>query len=197
MGTSASGDWREPQTTNAPYDHVLVVGVTPSSRVRRSFEHQLSDAISTGSTKASASVFVASDIRARDLSAETVKAMVEKSGADAVLVTRLLARTVTAGISQERVDVKPGETVTVIEEPGMTEIYAANYSLNLEPGELVAKSKATIESTLYDVADNGRIVYVINTNSKFEETDGDALVDITGDIADAVADRLRSDRLID
>jgi hypothetical protein len=196
-GTSATGTWREPRSANAPYAHVLVVGVSPNSRVRRSFEHQLTDAISTGSTRASASVFVASEIGAGALSPQTVRAMVEKSGADAVLVTRLLGRTVTSGMSQERVDVKAGRTVTVIENPGVTEVYAANYSLTREPGELVAKSDAIIETSVYDVADNGRIVYVITTNTKFEEVDGDAIVDITGNMVDAIAARLRSDRLVD
>lgn len=195
-GTSATGTWREPRSASAPYGHVLVVGISPNSRVRRSFEHQLTEAISTGGTRATASIFVASEMGAGALSPETVRAMVEKSGSDAVLVTRLLGRTVTSGMSQERVDVKAGRTVTVIESLGVTEVYAANYSLNKEPGELVAKSKAIIETSVYDVADNGRVVYVITTNTKFEEVDGDALVDITGNLADAIAGRLRSDRLV-
>jgi hypothetical protein len=157
-GTSATGEWREPRSANAPYDHVLVVGVSPNSRVRRSFA---------------------------------------KSGADAVVVTRLLGRSVSSGITQERVDVKAGRTVTVIEQPGMTEVYAANYSLTREPGELVAKSKAIIEATLYDVADSGRAVYVVTVNTRFEETDGDVLVDVTGNLADAIAAELRSNRLVE
>jgi hypothetical protein len=123
--------------------------------------------------------------------------MVAKSGADAVVVTRLLGRSVSSGITQERVDVKAGRTVTVIEQPGMTEVYAANYSLTREPGELVAKSKAIIEATLYDVADSGRAVYVVTVNTRFEETDGDVLVDVTGNLADAIAAELRSNRLVE
>ena len=196
-GTSATGEWKEPRSVNAPYSSVLVVGMAENSRVRRSFEEQLAAYLSAGGTKASASILVGSSLLGSEaLSKESVTAMVKSTGADAVVVTRLLKRTVKAGETRETVDVKLGPQVTVVEEPGLTEVFASNVTYTQVPGQLTAKSKAILETSLYDVADKGRVVYTIATESKFEEINGDAIIDITGDIADAISKQLRSNRLV-
>ncbi len=60
--TSATGVWSEPRPAQVPYQNVLVVGVMPNSRMRRSFEQQVTDAIAAGGTRATASVFVSSEM---------------------------------------------------------------------------------------------------------------------------------------
>ena len=195
-GTSATGEWRPPRSANVPFSNVLVVGISANSRVRRSFEEQLVQYLSAGGTKASASILLGSAMGSETLTRDAVLAMVKDTGADAVVVTKLIRRTVKAGETQETVDIKIGPQITVYEDAGLTEIFASNITMTEEPGQLTAKSKAALETSVYDVADKGRVVYKIATTSKFTEINGDAIIDITGNIAEAVSKQLRSDHLV-
>lgn len=195
-GTTASGDWTGQKPVSMPYTQVLVVGVAANSRMRRSFEQQAVEAITAGGSAASASIFVASGMNLGPLDRDSVLAMVKKTDADAVLITRLVDRTVTMGQTQGKAYVKVGPQITVIEEPGLTEIYESNYTVHPVEGLAVAKSDANIESTLYDVRDNGRAVYKVAVNTRFEETDAEVIVDVAGNLAEAITGKLRGDGLI-
>ena len=195
-GTSATSEWKQPQPVDLPYRHVLVIGVSPNSRVRRGFEEQMVDAIVKGGTKATGSIFAGSAMGSEALTPENVKAMVASTGADAVLVTKLLTRTTKMAETQQKVDIKAQPSITITEEPGLTTVFASDYTMTIEPTELMVKSKATIEATLFDVADKGRLVYRVAVNSKFEEETGDEVLDIVGNIADAIAGELRRDKLV-
>lgn len=195
-GTHATGAWQEPRTAHAPFRNVLVVGVSPNSRMRRSFEQQMTDEIKAGGTGAIESVFVASELNAGPPTRETVEAMVRKTGVDAVLVTRLVSRTAKAGRTEETADVKIGPQIEVVEDQHGVEVYAGNYSIERQPGAEIVLSDAQIESVLYDVADNGRAVYKVAVESKFRETDTDVIADVAAKIVTAIAGELRGEGLL-
>jgi hypothetical protein len=195
-GTSATGAYTGPRPANAPYAKVLVVGVAPSSRARRSFEQQAVEAIGSGATAAVASIYVASEMNLGELSPENVRAMAKHTDADAVLVTRLINREAWLGQTQGKAYVKIGPQVTVIEQPGLTEVYEGYYSVQPVEGLPVAESAANLESVLYDVRDQGRAVYKVALNTQFEETDAEVFVDVVGELATGIAGELRGDGLI-
>lgn len=195
-GTRATGEWNEPRPVGLPYHHVLIVGATPNSRVRRSFEEQMAEDIAKGETDASPSILIGSAMGTEAINRDTVAAMTESTGADAVLVTRLISRTTKPGKTQEKVDIKAQPMLSITKEPGLTTVFASNYTMTLEPGEDIIKSNARIESVMYDVDDNGRPVYKVAVTSKFTESTGDELMDITGNIADAISKALHEAKLV-
>lgn len=188
--TSVTGTWAEQNNALAPFNHVLVVGISPNSRLRRSFEEALTDLISTRGTKASASIRVGR--ATQPLTQDALTAMVRTSGADAVLVTRLASRRVALEESPSRVGVKTHRPSSLSDGPGLVELFSQTYSEYEEPGELTTRSKAVLESSLYRATDGGKLVYTLLTKAEFEEGKDDVVADVTS----AIAGQLRRDGLI-
>jgi hypothetical protein len=188
--TSVTSSWQEPVTTKVPFEHVLVVAVSPNSRLRRSFEQALTDLLTTRGTKASAAIVVGGAKKALDRDA--VAEMVRSTGADAVLVTRLASRRVSLEEDPTRVGVKTERPASLSDGPGLVELFSQTYHEYEEPGEITARSKATLESSLYEAVDGGRLVYTLITKAEFEEGKDDVVADVTS----AIARHLRRDGLI-
>jgi hypothetical protein len=188
--TRVSSTWHEPRTARAPFTHVLVVGVSPTSRMRRSFEQALVDLIAAGGTQASASIRVAGS--KEPLTQDTVASMVKKAGADAVLVTRLASRKVALEEDPGRVGVKTQQPSSLGDVSGIVELFSTEYHEYEEPGALSARSTATLESSLYEANNGGRLVYSLVTRAEFEEGTDDVIAEVTT----AMARQLRHDGLI-
>jgi hypothetical protein len=196
-GIKATGAWKEPRPADAPYQRVLVIGVSPESRMRRSFEEQMTDALNaTGGTRVTASIFVGSEMNTASLSKDTVIAMIGRIGADAVLVTRMVGHNVTQGETREEAILKIGPTITIEQEVGVTAVWVSDFSLTQVPGQIEANEDAMIESTVYDVGEKGRPVYQISIEDKFKNASADIIPDVAGDLAAVIARELHRDGVV-
>jgi hypothetical protein len=188
--TSVTSTWHEPRTVQAPFGHVLVVGVSPSSRTRRSFEQALTALIAKGDMKATASITAAPS--KTPLTRDALATLVRESGADAVLVTRLASRKVSLEEGPGRVGVKTQRPSSLGDVSGIVELFSTSYQEYEEPGALSARSTATLESSLYQANDGGHLVYTLVTQTAFEEGKDDVIAEVTT----AIARQLRRDGLI-
>jgi len=178
--TTVRGDWQgEPQVP--AFDHLLVLGVTPSTRVRRSFEVALAELLDSPRTRATAAIVAAGNADAP--TAEGIRALAQAHGVDGVLVTRLVARKVAAHETASRMEVKVSRPTSLREGPGLIELFSQDYNEYEDPGEFTAQSTATTETSLYDLRRDDRLVYVVTTESKFQEDRDDIIADITRAIA--------------
>lgn len=185
-----SGGWSATDRAGAPFSDVLVVGISPNSRVRRSFELALADAIASDRVQAHASVQTPES--QPQLTREIVASMVSATGADAVIVTRLISRKVAASESAGRTGVKTRQPTSLNGGVGLVELFSLQYNEYEEPGELSARSSAIIETTVYETRVRGDLVYALTTTAAFTENRDD----VVGDVARAIARRLRQDGVI-
>ena len=188
--TTVKGEWQG-KLPVAAFDHILVVGVSDNSRMGRSFEVALADLIRSPRTRATAAVEV-TDAAAMP-TAESITTTARAIGADGVLVTRLVSRRVSASESESRFGVKTERPTSLHGTPGLIELFSLKYSEYEDPGELTAKSTVLLESSLYDLRQDDRLVYAITTRSKFHEGGND---DIIANVTQAIAGQLRSEALI-
>ncbi|MCK6371375.1 MAG: hypothetical protein L6Q83_08655 [Gammaproteobacteria bacterium] len=188
--TSVSGNWEEPRSKAVPFGHVLVVGVSPNVRTRRSFEEAMVADIASSTTRASAAIRLGSPTA--PLTAETVAGMVRASGADAVLVTRVATRRVALAEEPGRVGMKTSRPSSLGDGPGLVELFSQTYHEYEEPGEITTRSKAELESSVYHAVDGGQLVYTLRTRIRFEEGKDDVI----GEVANAIARQLRRDGVI-
>lgn len=188
--TSVSGDWAEGATRREPFSHVLVVGVSPNSRVRRSFEVALAEKLATRGGKATAAVQTAES--RPQLTPDVIAAMVKSTGADAVAVTRVASRKVAPQETKTRTGVKTQHPANLNGGAGLVELFSLEYNEYEEPGELRAEATAVVETSVYEAAGAGRLVYSLTTTSAYrEERD-----DVIGDVAAAIAAKLRREGLV-
>ncbi|HYE34514.1 hypothetical protein [Methylocaldum sp.] len=86
--THLKNSWKDPQFNDVPFRNVLVIGVSRSDANRRMFEDGLIQALRASGTEASASYSLLPE--QGPLPKERIKQAVAKTGADSVLVTRVL-----------------------------------------------------------------------------------------------------------
>lgn len=178
--TTVRGDWQE-EPSQPAFSHVLVLGVTPSTRIRRSFEVALAELLDSSQTRATAAIVAAGNADAPTV--EGIRALAQANGVDGVLVTRLVARKVAAHETASRMGVKTARPVSLRDGPGLIELFSLDYNEYEDPGEFTAQSTATTETSLYDLRRDDQLVYVVTTESKFREDRDDVIADITRAIA--------------
>lgn len=188
--TSVSGEWEGPRTTALPRQHLLVVGVSPNSRLRRGFEQELSRLVATPTTRATPSVQAGSPTAPLD--AASVGAMVRSSGADTVLVTRLVSRRVGQSEEPGRVGVKTQMPGNINDAPGLVELFSMDYQEYEEPAEITTRSVATVETSVYEATDGGKLFYRISTTVEFDEERDDVIATV----AAAIARQLKREGLV-
>jgi hypothetical protein len=194
---SGTGAWEEPRPANVPYQRVLVIGVSPESRVRRSFEQQMAEALNaSGATWAVSSVYVESQMNVAALTKERVIAMIEKIDADAVLVTRMVGNTVKEGRTKEQEILKIGPTVTIDQTVNVTAVWVSDFNLTHVPGQIEAEEDALIEATVYDVASRGKPVYRVEIEDSFKNASADIIPDVAGEVASVIARELHRDGVV-
>ena len=88
--TSLSNSWKNPQYAGGPIGKVLVVGISSQASVRRIFEDTFSGALRATGVEAVASyTLIAED---GQIPEDRLKAAVEQSGVQGVLITRMVGR---------------------------------------------------------------------------------------------------------
>lgn len=168
----------------APLDEVLVVGVGPDLNGRRTFEDLVVDRLASSGNRAWASS------RKMDTSAppqrDTVAQAVTDTGANLVVVVRLVSQETSIGKTGERPDMKmqrKSDTPLDFFRYDYEEIEASTY--------LVPNSAVRLTADVYGV-ERGTLLYTIEVVIPPRDT----RLEIMNDAARAIVDRLRRDRLV-
>ena len=193
---NSTGEWQQPRARDVPFQDVLVIAIVPDPRARRAFERTVAEAITGGGARGIAAYSVSRE-KAPELTRDIVVAMAESSGADSVLVTKVLDKDAQLKRSKEEGYVHVGPTTTVVqsEDGSFTRALTTNYAVEVVSGDLEIKADAVLESSLFELVAGGRLVYRATTRGRFELSDQPIELVAYG-FAGSIAKRLRSDKVI-
>jgi hypothetical protein len=182
--TDATSTWHEQAASGRPYGKILVVGITENSNNRRRFENAMTSALEgRGSTAWASHTKMPGE---EPVNRETVGKVVESTGADAVLVTRLVSHEVTG----QDIDARTG----VATNPESERHYNLNrydYGEYSQGASLVARNTVTLSTEIYETS-RGELVYSVNTTTY----DKESAFEILDEATLTIAKRLGQDRLI-
>ncbi len=177
--------YEDPAFDRGPFTNVLVVGVHTNATLRRRFESNVAERIRADGIVSTPSL---NFMRAADeISRESLLAVVEREGFDAVFVTRLVDQ-------QTRVETREGRLTAVAQrrdDVPLADFFRYDYVEYRDPMEVTTVRTVVLVSDLYDAATEQR-VWSAETTS-FEKSRVDEIID---GIADALADALRRDGFI-
>jgi altronate dehydratase len=194
QAAKTTGAWQKNVPHNQSFTRVLVVGVSPNVNQRCAFEYLLASQMNSESVKAVRSCDV---VKQKDpLTLESIKEAVESYNADAVLATSLVAREWDTNEGGSR-DTR-GSALYKATGSGYATGYYGVYGVPVIYGEFVTAAsittvtgEVTVTTKLYETR-GATLVYSLNTKAKDIETRDSGL----SEIAEAIADRLRRDKLI-
>jgi len=136
---------------------VVVVGIFKEPDTRKIFEDEFADRLRARGVDATASRKIVSDAEMPDK--DVVIGKIRKSGADTVLVTRVM--------DMETVkNYVPGQSYAV---PTYYSYYGAYYSYSYRPGYTETEGFAYLETNLYNVGDE-KLVWSGRSTTKLTET---------------------------
>lgn len=172
--------WRDPQFAGAPLRSVLVIGVARSQSNRRVFEDGFTQALRNQGVAGTASYLLLPEEGA--IGNARIKGAVAQSGADAVLITRVLR-------VQRNVQVTPGYVVPGYYAAGFYGWYTTAYTT--VPPSIEQYEVLTIESTLWSMQPE-RVVW----SGTSESTDVKDVTTLTGELAAVLIGRMREDKVL-
>lgn len=176
--------YRSPNAT-APFGKVLVVGVHSNASLRQRFENAVVSSLDSIGTQAVASVTLTEP--GRPLDREAVVAAAQRSGSDAVLVTRLLD-------VEYRSDVEQGAGVTQTQrrdDVPIADFFRYDYVTYQDPMTVTTVATVLLGSDLYSVATEAKVWSAEST-----AFDKDNVNDVIASVSSALADGLRREGLI-
>lgn len=196
--THSESDWLKPEARKTKYQKILVVSAAEDSDVRRVLEDRLAEEINASGATAYLSYRIGRKMEIDELTRETVVAMVEETGADAVLVTRVVDREAHAAKTQEELILYVGPTVRVVqdEDRNFSSVTYSNYALEVVPSDMIAEGNAMLESSLYEAAGTNGLVYRAMTKADITLDGGQPIEQSAYEIASGIAKKLRRDGVI-
>jgi hypothetical protein len=187
--TTLSGHPEGPHPGNAPYSNILVValGIADSGRV--TLERRLVANIAAGGSAAKSSIALAPKMADAPRTSEQIKSMLNETGADALLLVRLADSSAKLGKTQKEkyFESHLKETPASSDDSGS---WASITSTNATDDLPDTKISVELEATLYDVAEDGRVVYSIDVKSKHKEKGGGIALALSNNVAEAVSNEL-------
>ena len=192
---SLESAWQPGARPSTPFSNVLVIAVSEDFDRRRLFENALVDELADSSTRATPSTrtMLTTDV----LNQESMTALVKATGADAVLVTRLVHQDVA-------VKEKQGATVVNVDavaddlwyrDPYAYNVYSYDFRATWEPSSLVIKRKVRVTTDLFE-AGEGKVLYTIRSDVRVTNSaslDQNTDVAVIDTLAAELARRLRRD----
>jgi len=186
--------WQDNVPHGQSFTRVLVVGVSPNVDQRCAFEYFLVSRINSESVQAIRSCDAVT--KKNPLTLESIEQAVAAVQADAVLATSLISREVEAKEGGSR-DTR-GSALYKATDAGWATGYYGVYGVPVIYGEFetaaaisVAEGKVNVASRLYETRDK-TLIYTLDTQARNLESTDAALAEV----AAAIADRLRRDKLI-
>jgi hypothetical protein len=180
------------------YRTVLLVAVSEDFDRRRLFENALQRELAAGGTVATPSTRT---MRTTDvLDPDSVGALVRTTGAEAVLVTRLVNQKVGVAEKAAREAVAADVPQGDLRDPGQyaVNIYRYDFSVTEEPAALLLNREVTMTTDLFE-AGQGNKLYTILSKIKFsssERLDQNTDVAVIDKVAADLARQLRRDRAV-
>lgn len=196
--SSSAGQWEEPRSGNAPYETVLVVSTIPATDVRRAFDQTLAGIISKGGAKGVSGFALSWEMDESRLSRELVIAMAEKSGADAIIVTKIIGQSGHVGTSRERVAVKynPGLLITQSEDGSMSSVMASEYWIETTDSTSTMEGDVMLGTYLYERGSGDKLIYQAVAQGNFRLAGSERVEGVAQDMAMLIAKQLKSDKVI-
>ncbi len=171
---------RDPQFQGAPFRKVLVVGVARNQGNRRIFEDTFAQTLKARGTDALASYPLAPEDGA--IPRERLRQAVTQSGADAVLVTRVLR-------VQRTVLVTPGRSAPDYMRDDFSGWYARTW--DSPPPPIEEYDVLTIQSVLWDARQEKAV-----WSGTSESTARKDVAALTGELAGVLVARMKDDRVL-
>jgi hypothetical protein len=182
--TSLSNAWRDPAYQGRTFKRLLVVGISAESGVRRTFEDEFSRSLRESGVDAVPSyILLPRDGKVEDAE---LRAAVAKSGADGVLMTRLVRL-------DRRTQVSPGY-VSVLPAYGYYGSFYPYYGASFAyygPPMVTQYDVAVLETNLWNAREE-HLVWSAMT----ETVSPDNVRKATTDLAKVVIESLRAEKLI-
>ncbi len=195
--TDVTSTWHEHRASGRPFAKILVVGVTENAGQRRRFENAMAAAVQgRGATAWASHAEMAAD---QPLNRETVGIAVDSTGADAVLVTRLVSHEVSGQDVDARTTIRANPETESINNIGrydynqykVQNLFGNESTEYEEAGYTVIKSTVTLSTDFYET-EKGKLIYSLETTT-YEKESAFELID---ESTRAIAERLGKDRLI-
>ncbi len=147
---------------NAPYDNILVVGVTYRADTGRAFETVIVEELATYDTRARAYHRV---VATTEVNEDTVRKAAEDIGADAVLVVTIEAVDPEITVGEARTDIKQ----TVQQGGRLVDFFQRDYEEIKSAPRIDMKYSVRIVSNFYDVEKDAR-VYTVESATAHAKT---------------------------
>lgn len=196
--SSTAGNWQGSAGSQSPVNKVIIFAFSPDANAREAFEQSLSRAVSAGGTEGIAGHRYARLSGTSELTKDTILALVEKSGADAVIVTRVMNTGIQGDKTQEEaiLHVGPTATVTQNEDASMSAVMVSNYAVEVVPGSTMIKANTVLETTVYKIATGEVPVYRATTNAHYDFDAGTRIEEAVHQFATDIDRKLRKDGVI-
>jgi len=191
--TTVDSAWTEGVPRNQSFSKVVVVGVSPAYTTRCRFERMMMDSLnSPGVTAITSCSRMKSD---EPLSREAIVAIVESSGADAVLATRL----VDGKVGLEEGNSNETRNASYYKPIGYGyDSYYGGYGMPVtyvnfvaEESTFTLKRTVVVSSNLYETK-GASLIYSLDTRAYDKASQSDVIDAVT----EAIAGRLRKDGLV-
>lgn len=195
---SLQSSWQSSARPTSPFKHVLVVAVSENFDRRRLFENALVDELSAAGVQATPSTrsMVTKDV----LNREFVTKLVKATGADSVLVTRLVHQDVDLQERRGRIVAKIEDPVGFVPDitPYGYDLYAYDFQVTWEPSTLVINRKIDVTTDLFEIKE-GKLLYAIRSKLKVSNSqsfDQNSDVAVIDTLSEDLVKRLRRDKAI-
>ncbi|MEZ5566472.1 MAG: hypothetical protein R3F24_13655 [Gammaproteobacteria bacterium] len=194
--------WQPESRPAQPYSNVLVVAVSEDFDRRRLFENAVGEDLAAQGVRGTTSTRT---MRTTDvLSRESVTALVRQSGADAVLVTRLVNTDVSLKEKRGQTVLKMGTPDSRLEDFNRYgygygyDLYMYDFTVTWEPSSLIVNRDVALTTNLFDTS-NGKQVYTVRTDVKISNSaslDRNSDVAVIDKVANELVRKLRQDGAI-
>ncbi len=177
--------YEDPNFSSGPFANILVVGIHENATSRRRFESTVATALRSDNTAASASLnfMLSTD----EISRESLRAIVDSEGFDAVLITRLVDM-------QMQIESREGRVTADAQRRNdlpLADFFRYDYVEYQDPMEITTVRTVVLATDLYEVASELRIWSAEST-----ATDKTSVFETISDISRALANALSRDGFI-
>jgi hypothetical protein len=178
--TQLKATWKDPAFSGPPLKKLLVIGAVHSDLNRRVFEDAFAGALNAAGSSGVASYPLLPESGA--IPNERVQQGVQRSGADAVLVTRLMR-------VRQDVNVTPSHAYPGFYGAGFRGWYGGAYAM--APADVRVYDVLTIESTLWNVGTDKPV-----WSGTSEVTAPSNIADASKELADVLIAKMKADGVI-
>lgn len=190
--TSLVGSWRDPRFQGPPIRKVLVIGINEDRNARRIFEDEFARQLGARGVEAVASyTLIPQDGKVPETA---VTAAVRESGAEAILMTRVVESTTETAVMPGRVQTTVSPTLGRRSSLGFHPTFYGHYSAvwtTYTPPTVTQFTVWTLETDLWSVSQEQPVWSGVTRS-----TEGSNINRDIGDLVEVIANALAEEKLI-